>query len=1277
MNCLCFVFLVTAYPCYGQFTNAWIDATSSTYTANANGDMCKAINNAYVSAPFNAVIDARGFSGLQACNSPLFTANKSVTLLLPENAIVVVSWPQWTPADPHTIDGGNTGNDTNTGLIWALCGPNSHSVSSSITWNSGPSTCTFSNSFGNLTVPQFPGKISLTTITGSGTVRTATCATSQCSSFTVNQVIVVENSSRSNDNGYQTLTSVSSSQIQWAGTDMTAASGADAFSGLKFSMPHGKFPASTATISGSLVGNYACVWCDGGIGASIGSGWNNGAFDSKVRNFRIDFGGNNNVFGLYSLNVQEGSTWENIAAVDFPNDGSAPANAGVFFLDRTESPTTYGNVTIKGIHSSGTNMAVGNCSNCWGGGFEGSNTVITLNGTGCNFPPTAWVTQVSGAKPTTAAIGNNGGGACSSVTCSVSGNPSSFGALPNTSAMCTAHLTSGKVDNILFSGGSGFGPPQAGAMKYVGEMTFAGFSPTICTDPSAKCIAGGTFYDGISGGVYGETHCEFMTGNCRDIGVESAVLGGTFLATDTSPSAAGYVVHLGNGADGTQTILSTVTSLSSLILDESQSGNGGPPPIAIAGICSTPLGGGSVASYLPGVALECGQGTSLSQGWFLPETTAAPALGSFDNIFGDSSTHRLKFSNNNNPSASGPLFVVGTLTMPNALNSGNIPQLGSNGLDLTLSSPALNNAPTNTLTYAGSGGITALAGPLTSAFPGSGIGSSIFLEQEGTIPTGLSGIGEDNCYADSTQHGILCNFNAASSTLPLVQGPATSIANHFALFNATNGGLVKDLGTDFVFNPTPHSITVSSSAILDLSGATGTAALKIPTTTANTASAAGVIDYDSTNSNYHGNSGADSLFGLVPTLSIPATGDLIDASVSSSKFLLHDSGVATANVATATATLGNHVIVTGAGSKGLTVGNGDFTIDSTAHTLLAGSSGLVDFSSISGASGFKVPVQAGGISGAGGVVVYDSTGKITHIRTNDADSLAAATTSTTTTATQALFATSTAGVYTPRAIAVGDLPTIPLDKIAGATARATATESAPNDNYTFDGIETATGAYPFVIQNRSGSNNTSGALIINTGGTGTAQIPLLINETTAAGNFVDFINGGSVTNGSASGGTLEFSISAGGKITTILSYPTATASLTGVAANVGTGTDVTTKTGDLVATTWLAVPAVGAGMYRVSVYIAITTTALTSSTMPSTCILWTDRDTSSSLQVLTTASSTLNSLSTFGQASVVVDAKASTSIQIATGTNCTGGTTYASSPANAMQYKVRARVETL
>jgi hypothetical protein len=75
-----------------------------------------------------------------------------------------------------------------------------------------------------------------------------------------------------------------------------------------------------------------------------------------------------------------------------------------------------------------------------------------------------------------------------------------------------------------------------------------------------------------------------------------------------------------------------------------------------------------------------------------------------------------------------------------------------------------------------------------------------------------------------------------------------------------------------------------------------------------------------------------------------------------------------------TGLLTNHVLITGGGAGGSpTVGNGDFTIDSTAHTLLAGAAGLVDLSGETGASAFKIPAQAGCTASANGAECFNTT----------------------------------------------------------------------------------------------------------------------------------------------------------------------------------------------------------------------------------------------------------------------------------------------------------------
>ncbi len=107
-----------------------------------------------------------------------------------------------------------------------------------------------------------------------------------------------------------------------------------------------------------------------------------------------------------------------------------------------------------------------------------------------------------------------------------------------------------------------------------------------------------------------------------------------------------------------------------------------------------------------------------------------------------------------------------------------------------------------------------------------------------------------------------------------------------------------------------------------------------------------------------------------------------------------------------------------------------------------------------------------------------------------------------------------------------------LNTITGSAAQATITETAPLHQVTFAGVETAALTYPHVFQNtNSTNNNSSGAIIANTVGTSTGQVPVVLNESTSAGDFLDAYNGGTVTNGVISGGTLKFSVGPTGTLT--------------------------------------------------------------------------------------------------------------------------------------------------
>jgi hypothetical protein len=78
---------------------------------------------------------------------------------------------------------------------------------------------------------------------------------------------------------------------------------------------------------------------------------------------------------------------------------------------------------------------------------------------------------------------------------------------------------------------------------------------------------------------------------------------------------------------------------------------------------------------------------------------------------------------------------------------------------------------------------------------------------EGTMPSVCAAAAVDCNYADATQHGFLYSYNNGSF-LPLVQGPASSTANHAVTFNSTNGGLLKDSG--LTLTPSTGTFTLTN-----------------------------------------------------------------------------------------------------------------------------------------------------------------------------------------------------------------------------------------------------------------------------------------------------------------------------------------------------------------------------------------------------------------------------------------------------------------------------------
>lgn len=118
--------------------------------------------------------------------------------------------------------------------------------------------------------------------------------------------------------------------------------------------------------------------------------------------------------------------------------------------------------------------------------------------------------------------------------------------------------------------------------------------------------------------------------------------------------------------------------------------------------------------------------------------------------------------------------------------------------------------------------------------------------------------------------------------------------------------------------------------------------------------------------------------------------------------------------------------------------------------------------------------------------------------------------------------------------------------------------------------------------------------------------------------------------------------------------------------------NLTTQTANVAATTIVST-GTNAGLYRVTVYTVVSQAASTTSTLPDSQIIFTDRDSSATITANLTSGDSGNTTSTFAQATFIVNANASTNIQYAIGQV----TAYASSGGTPMQFAYRIRVEFL
>ena len=625
---------------------------------------------------------------------------------------------------------------------------------------------------------------------------------------------------------------------------------------IPFNYAHGILPAGT----------YACVLCIGGQGsAGEGSGFGLDAGGILIDGISVSTGGNNNVIDYYCVQCNERTLIQNSRYADF-----GTANDVGAMVDRTEAPTGsasngWSRPVFEELNAAGLTPAA--CANCVGIYEQGENITVTLlNASGtasnCSTPPIIAVSGISGGAITSEQIINNGTSNCdtgaggTAPVCVIYGAPATVAewatfpvAYPGTACtptsgcpngglalQCTVNYTNHAISSLSLGGTANqnfltsfiAGGLRLRSIDNAYTLSHTGGYGILVDGVNTPSLDAGLHSINIKSG-----------GAAIGIGLYYVVQAGTFENIDAD---SGYTVHIGNGATGGQ-VFRSATGFSTFIQDD-------PDNLSLTAT-NCPYG---VAELVVGIRWSCnGQETIIGALTAGVTTLGATTLGT-QNVTGGALTV------NGSSAAGGAITINGDGVTPGASvisanTLGTTLNLGSTNATVTTAgaltvascsgcgggsgtvssstsgyigqytgattigtpSPLLDNGVTtsNTLTYAGTGGITASGGPLTSGNPAGGVGSSFFLTQQGTVPSSLSASGQDNCYADSTQHGILCNFNAGT-TLPLVQGPASSTGSHFAQFNSTNGGLLKDAGALITVAEGGTNASTAANALISL-----------------------------------------------------------------------------------------------------------------------------------------------------------------------------------------------------------------------------------------------------------------------------------------------------------------------------------------------------------------------------------------------------------------------------------------------------------------------------
>ncbi len=435
-----------------------------------------------------------------------------------------------------------------------------------------------------------------------------------------------------------------------------------------------------------------------------------------------------------------------------------------------------------------------------------------------------------------------------------------------------------------------------------------------------------------------------------------------------------------------------------------------------------------------------------------------------------------------------------------------------------------------TLTYSGTGGIAASAGPISSTGPS---GKAGMVELVGntanqTIATNQFAWGGFSV-ANATAYGLQPPNTAPSGGQTMScptptsgwsqcswVSPGSGTVTVVGAGSLTSTALVTGGGTTTLQTPSATT-TLDSSGNLQVAagGSVSSADTGTPgfTFSTNKIAVNKLLGLTSTTNQIATGTGSN-----ISTLSFPASSGAVTLTFpnTTTNVLGGNSDTTTTHVlhATATGGIGSFSAIATGDLPSAVVFNNAANTGTSAMTL--------DMSASTTANSFKVPAQAGLTAGADGVIAYDTTGKLTHVRTNGADSSVITETGTSTTTTQVLHATAVAGIGSFSAIASGDLPTQytkgSCTEVWGGSGTSFAMQSgddaiANNACYNDSGVTRTITAVK--CRGDNASNTTTVNPTFGSAGTGTT----ILSGALTCGNSYAYSSSGTVSNASWTTGT--------------------------------------------------------------------------------------------------------------------------------------------------------------